>query len=1254
MNKLPFYLTRPTAGVAGIIEHLIIKGKNSTNLAVKGGCRIGATTLGVTVFPTALLAQLIFRQTPKTITAFCFKNFSPRHHEKYCREVEWAQSHALGLVASPLGLISADAVSSFFVKKPPSNSFISPFGVAEIFGKAVTHIHEPTTIEELRDLVLRAKSEKLQISVIGSGMSQGIQTVPVHRKHLVINCKKLNVIDLSGIKNNTVTAQAGATLEQLQLALNPQGKSLIVKQASDIFSIAGTIGINAHGWAHSFGSIASTVESIDIIDADGELRKLTRSDELFGCMFGTLGYFGIIVSVKLKITDNEHLLEKTDGEIELEDFVQHYEKNIKHADIPLFGGRLVLDDLGGNPFRKVCMVRYERDTNANEASKKSGQPVISENFKKEPKRGVRMERIALQILAHTSGWMARLVISKFWEKEKALMLAGRKITRNEALHPPINAFMMLKHSILHAQWLQEYFIKPNDLAPFLRYLGAEMKANGILSINATIRVTPKDNISILPYAEQDRYAVVICFRQLKTDKAIQNTKNVIENIHKYLVETGNIYYQAYMPFSTRDQFEACYGKERLALLRRLKEKYDPDHLFGNAHTAKYFDAPEIDESARRNENSVSLQTYQYARTHLKTPVQQFLSNIFQQVHTPAFYKNFEEIMDLNPLDGMAVYKELQRRAPQTQGGRFWKLKMQLKALRGELHPLLANIAKISDPDFNRQGGVVEIGLPGRHIKGVSKAMGLKGKNALVNERESFLDIAQCGFPRPYARFIPYTAAHHPLSKEQFPDPVSVVLMAAGLHHCPKANLHSFLNSIYNILEPGGLFLLRDHDASTENVKVVADIAHRFFNVLTGVKPQDEESEVRNFASLQFFIDAAHKVGFKVASSPLMREGDPTINCLIKFYKPAESKTEAEIGFIREKLINACNSSRAAKKYVRKLMQTSFSRVEWFNVESESSLANFLKTHSFWQYPHMRDANETAAVYIKSLKAALKSTSVRQVLTSDYNVMNSTILAATSIHNITKGIFHLGLRALSHLGSLLPQHEVDDEWEKPARYYAEWMKKYSDSLEVIPFYEHPYAKHLSEFFTLLKTSYRTVRQKKSCRLLLTHGQTYTNLATAVSMTGDLLWRQLFASLVKTFYGGQESGDARDIGLIIKCADHGKVEALLGEQMKAKVSEEGNPYAGIIVPRYRALQNCLQTLSTNNIEIVEIAGQRSIEMEFLVDKGQALHLPTGIQELYRRKFIEDDDAKELAACTVPIRQLSTLMNNHSNRIHRIYDF
>lgn len=563
-----FAISHPVATVSRAIENIVIRGIESKNCLVKGGCALLSRVISLTVFPVFLALGLIFSRLPKVV-------FAIGDQARFNKKLDKAAKYFFAILASPLGLHSPEGVSGFFLKRAKAEG-VRPFGVEEVYGKAADLVF-PGSVEEVQAAILGAKAEGKQVSVVGAGMSQGTQTVP--ENGIVLNLRELKGIQLEG---NCVKVGAGATWEEVQVALNRAGKSTIVKQASDIFSIGGSIGINCHGWAHEFGAIASTVEELEVIDAEGRLRVLTPRDEMFRCMFGTLGYFGVVVSAKLRVADNERLVQKCE-EIDIDQFHEYYQNRVKGQGVPLFGGRLVLDSLKGAPLRRVCMVSYEKDRENPEVGP-------TKNFAMESKWGTRLERGALKMASHLSNFSIKRLISLFWSSERNAMLKGDRVTRNEAMHPPINAFKMLHHSNLHTQWLQEYFVKPENLPAFLRFLGRELKNNQVRLINATIRPTPQDRVSILPYAEQDRYGVVICFSQMKSEAEMEKTKGWIERVNRYLIDHGDVYYQAYMPFSSKEEFEACYGRNRVAEMRRLKGVYDPEGRFGNAHTAKYFDA----------------------------------------------------------------------------------------------------------------------------------------------------------------------------------------------------------------------------------------------------------------------------------------------------------------------------------------------------------------------------------------------------------------------------------------------------------------------------------------------------------------------------------------------------------------------------------------------------------------------------------------------------------------------------------------
>lgn len=68
-------------------------------------------------------------------------------------------------------------------------------------------------------------------------------------------------------------------------------------------TVGESIGMNAPGYGATRGPIADDVEAIALLAADGELHRLSRSDEsrLFGLVLGGHGLFGLLYSVTLRL-----------------------------------------------------------------------------------------------------------------------------------------------------------------------------------------------------------------------------------------------------------------------------------------------------------------------------------------------------------------------------------------------------------------------------------------------------------------------------------------------------------------------------------------------------------------------------------------------------------------------------------------------------------------------------------------------------------------------------------------------------------------------------------------------------------------------------------------------------------------------------------------------------------------------------------------------------------------------------------------
>src|SRR6185436_2817605 len=77
-------------------------------------------------------------------------------------------------------------------------------------------------------------------------------------------------------------------------------------QSRDIFTLGGSISVNAHGMDHKAGSVGSTIRSLRVMLPDGSIVGASRTEnpELFNLVVGGYGLFGVILDVDLEVTEN--------------------------------------------------------------------------------------------------------------------------------------------------------------------------------------------------------------------------------------------------------------------------------------------------------------------------------------------------------------------------------------------------------------------------------------------------------------------------------------------------------------------------------------------------------------------------------------------------------------------------------------------------------------------------------------------------------------------------------------------------------------------------------------------------------------------------------------------------------------------------------------------------------------------------------------------------------------------------------------
>ena len=106
----------------------------------------------------------------------------------------------------------------------------------------------------------------------------------------------------------------------------------------------------------------------------------------------------------------------------------------------------------------------------------------------------------------------------------------------------------------------------------------------------------------------------------------------------------------------------------------------------------------------------------------------------------------------------------------------------------------------------------------------------------------------------------------------------------GLHHMTAERLKPFLASVARILRPGGVFIVRDHDVDSDDMRALVSLAHTVFNAGLGETWEANRAELRFFESADTWVRRLHEAGFDDRGHRLLQDNDPTQNALFCFEK----------------------------------------------------------------------------------------------------------------------------------------------------------------------------------------------------------------------------------------------------------------------------------------------------------------------------------------------------------------------------------
>lgn len=436
----------------------------------------------------------------------------------------------------------------------------------------------------------------------------------------------------------------------------------------------------------------------------------------------------------------------------------------------------------------------------------------------------------------------------------------------------------------------------------------------------------------------------------------------------------------------------------------------------------------------------------FSSAALRTQFAGFLDVVLRQIPSADFYNAVDSFLPDRALTDREIYKRLIKHSNQIRPT-FGAIK-QLQALRYQKAVLSRQARKLIGTGKHIHG-CLEIGTPATYINSMKSFLTIEGPLYYLNETERPSDRLQSpnfnianGF-LPYDHFVAMNN-YEPIAENAIAsNSLDLIVCFIGLHHIPAEKLDAFVASLKRVLRPGGLLLLRDHDAYDDVVMDMVHAAHSVFNaVLSGETIETELAEYRNFQPLAYWITLLEKHGLVAGNMRLQQRRDPSLNTMLTFTKVAVTE--------EEKLNQISHELQYVDGYKRDQMQTYLTSPEWVNVDVAQAYGRFIEHTPFYEFPYMQSVTAYWKVFKNSFNQAAKKDGTLKVLTSPYTLMNAFIGSTMTLEFAAKAALSAPMRWMysgeeaTTLSVLLndPMHQIStvDERIKVIKEYPDTSLK----------------------------------------------------------------------------------------------------------------------------------------------------------------------------------------------------------------------
>jgi FAD/FMN-containing dehydrogenase len=436
-----------------------------------------------------------------------------------------------------------------------------------------TRVREVVTIGSASDLqraLRRADTAGQAVSIAGGRHAMGAQQFA--EGSMMLDMTSLSRVRSLDRAKGVVDVEAGimwpALVDYLLKAQDGRVRQWGIAQkqtGADRLTIGGALAANVHGRGLKMKPFVGDVESFVLIDARGNARTCSRTEnaELFRLAIGGYGLFGPIASVKLRLVPREKIQRVVEVRT-IDDLPKAFEQRI--ADGFTFGDfQFSVDETSDDFLRKGVFSCY-RPVDPSTPMPPAQRELGDEDWH------------ALLLLAHNNKKTAFDQYSKYYLSTSGQLYwsdTHQMSTYLDDYHVSLDKQLGVKDRA--TEMITEIYVPRPALPSFMAEVAAAFRINGVPIVYGTVRLIEQDDESVLAWAKQPYACIIFNLHVVHTPQGIARAAQAFRDLIDMGLKRGGRYYLTYHRHARRDQVEACYPQ--LPEFLRMKRKYDPEERF---------------------------------------------------------------------------------------------------------------------------------------------------------------------------------------------------------------------------------------------------------------------------------------------------------------------------------------------------------------------------------------------------------------------------------------------------------------------------------------------------------------------------------------------------------------------------------------------------------------------------------------------------------------------------------------------------